>query len=198
VRASLIALGLIGTSLATACVGSESVANTVPADRGGDGAMVADAGSKPEAAAESGGSGSSSGDSSPGSSSGSSSGCSSSSSSSGSSSGPSGPCDGAPLVTHQDGVGQTWTDCIPMGTYNSLQATKACVAYCTANTCDGGLSYCIPGGSLSTCDDTLQVVTAFNTVTNEYVAWSWTAPYDGSLFEVPKGQDSCLPTGTWN
>lgn len=32
------------------------------------------------------------------------------------------------LVTHDNGVGQTWQDCVPLGTYNQAQAMKACVA----------------------------------------------------------------------
>lgn len=31
------------------------------------------------------------------------------------------------LVTHDNGVGQTWQDCVPLGTYNQAQALKACV-----------------------------------------------------------------------
>ena len=32
------------------------------------------------------------------------------------------------LVTHDNGIGQTWTDCAPLGTYNETQAMKACKA----------------------------------------------------------------------
>ncbi len=32
------------------------------------------------------------------------------------------------LVTHTNGVGQTWQDCVPLGTWNESQAMKACVA----------------------------------------------------------------------
>lgn len=32
------------------------------------------------------------------------------------------------LVTHNNGLGQTWQDCVSLGTYNETQATKACKA----------------------------------------------------------------------
>lgn len=41
---------------------------------------------------------------------------------------------GAPVVdacapvTHDNGLGQTWTDCVPLGTYDEAQAMKACRA----------------------------------------------------------------------
>jgi hypothetical protein len=31
-------------------------------------------------------------------------------------------------VTHANGVGQTWTDCAPLGTYNETEAMQACMA----------------------------------------------------------------------
>jgi hypothetical protein len=31
-------------------------------------------------------------------------------------------------VTHSNGLGQTWTDCVPLNTYNQTQAIEACVA----------------------------------------------------------------------
>ena len=32
------------------------------------------------------------------------------------------------LITHDNGLGQTWRDCVPFGTWNESQAMKACVA----------------------------------------------------------------------
>ena len=40
----------------------------------------------------------------------------------------SGPCDGGAVYTHQDGLGQTWQDCAPAGTYDVTEATRACEA----------------------------------------------------------------------
>lgn len=41
-----------------------------------------------------------------------------------------GPCPGGlPLITHDNGQGQTWQDCVPLGTYNGTQASNACAAY---------------------------------------------------------------------
>jgi len=48
---------------------------------------------------------------------------------------------GSCMVVHANGVGQNFSDCTPLGTYNTAQAIKACVAYtgnslqCRAATC---------------------------------------------------------------
>ena len=34
----------------------------------------------------------------------------------------------SPQYTHSNGLGATWTDCVPLGTYNNAQALKACEA----------------------------------------------------------------------
>jgi hypothetical protein len=36
---------------------------------------------------------------------------------------------GCALVAHSNGLGQSWQDCMPLGTYNEAQAMKACKAY---------------------------------------------------------------------
>lgn len=50
--------------------------------------------------------------------------------------------DACALVTHDNGLGQTWQDCVPLGTYNLEQAMKACVA--------SGAGMCIPNGKVCT------------------------------------------------
>jgi hypothetical protein len=66
-----------------------------------------------------------------------------------------GPVEAAPPVeacvptTHTDGVGQTWQDCAPVGTYTQAEAEAACMAnggaLCVASDCGGS-------GSLAVCD----------------------------------------------
>ena len=47
-------------------------------------------------------------------------------------------------VTHDNGVGQTWQDCVPLGTYTRAQATAACNAYLLfAPSCSYG-NRCLP------------------------------------------------------
>jgi len=67
---------------------------------------------------------------------------------------PEGGQDAAPeaactLVTHTDGIAQTWQDCAPAGTYNQAEATAACEAnggaQCVVNNCAGS-------GSTAICD----------------------------------------------
>lgn len=50
--------------------------------------------------------------------------------------------DACALVTHDNGLGATWEDCVPLNTYNQEQATKACrssgAASCIVDTvCSG-------------------------------------------------------------
>lgn len=49
------------------------------------------------------------------------------------------PNDACSRVDHNDGIGQTWTDCAPVGTYDAAQATSACDAaggkHCALNAC---------------------------------------------------------------
>jgi hypothetical protein len=48
------------------------------------------------------------------------------------------------LVTHDNGFGHPWHDCVPLYTYNRLQATKACEASSGASTCVVGFG-CVTG-----------------------------------------------------
>jgi len=51
--------------------------------------------------------------------------------------------DACALVTHNNGLGQTWQDCVPLGTYNEAQAMKACAA--------SGAALCLPTTSAAAC-----------------------------------------------
>jgi hypothetical protein len=66
------------------------------------------------------------------------------------------PSDACVLVTHDNGIGQTWQDCVPLDTYNATQATAACEAYkaahvasCSSARCVLALGSCISIGSNS-------------------------------------------------
>lgn len=72
---------------------------------------------------------------------------------------------GCPLVTHSDGLGQSWTDCTPLGTYSQDEALAACNAWasslgltpsgCTAySVCQGQLwvAHCSNGNAPPTPD----------------------------------------------
>jgi hypothetical protein len=88
-----------------------------------------------------------------------------------------GPCDGGPLVSHSNGVGQTWQDCVPLDTYNAAQALEACEAY--AASVDAAVTSCaLPPG---TCASSSLFDSLKGDGTTPYV---WT--YDGQT----------IPTGT--
>jgi hypothetical protein len=52
-----------------------------------------------------------------------------------------GQAEACSLVTHSDGIGQTWQDCLPLGTYDEAQALAACIANggspCVQSNCTG-------------------------------------------------------------
>lgn len=110
---------------------------------------------------------------------------------------------GCTLVTHSNGMGQTWQDCVALATYDSAQATKACNAWCAANGC-----VCAnPGSATNPCCFSAsfcgvqymagQVGTSGSSVV--LMGWSWTAPNAGNATSVdPVTQNSCTVVGTWN
>ena len=51
-------------------------------------------------------------------------------------------------VTHSDGLGQSWSDCAPLGTYDQAEAQAACSAWAAVNGSSGAL-----GCSVSICPD---------------------------------------------
>lgn len=67
--------------------------------------------------------------------------------------GPSSDADAAcTAYTHDNGMGQTWTDCEPLGTYDETQAAKACQAYVAVMGGQCGAD-CITGYSAREPDD---------------------------------------------
>src|ERR1019366_5797192 len=53
-------------------------------------------------------------------------------------------CSGSACAVHSNGVGQTFEDCVPSGTYDATQALRACAAFaggsasCTIQSCSPG------------------------------------------------------------
>jgi hypothetical protein len=56
------------------------------------------------------------------------------------------------LVAHTNGIGQSWSDCAPLGTYNQTEAEQACEANahlhgaasaCVVNDCDGPVAVAV-------------------------------------------------------
>jgi hypothetical protein len=71
-----------------------------------------------------------------------------------------GPCDGGTaLVVHSNGLGETFSDCAPLGTFNVTQALQACVAHtgdagaCTVDpiSCAQGDQVCGTSAAMCTC-----------------------------------------------
>jgi hypothetical protein len=61
-------------------------------------------------------------------------------------------------VTHSNGLGQTWTDCVPLGTYNMTQAFMACEA---ATGAAGAMQCGIHDGDAGGCDNGVFYVGGF-------------------------------------
>jgi hypothetical protein len=92
-------------------------------------------------------------------------------------------------VTHNTGLGQQWTDCVPLGTYNLEQALKACAAYCTSISCT-----CIDNpGEASYCGNA-----EFVTTQNGTTAWQYQGSFAG--YARPSTSSTCPgpPMPTWN
>lgn len=90
--------------------------------------------------------------------------------------------DSCTLHTHSDGVGQTWQDCAPSGTYDQAEAAAACAAYTAAipnATCES------PAGCAQVCAMVASSV--------EY-CWIYQGTNAGRV-----ANSSCgTPVGTWD
>jgi hypothetical protein len=87
-------------------------------------------------------------------------------------------------VTHTDGVGQTWTDFTPQGTYNSTEANQAAHAFIGA---EGGTASLVVCG---TSNDAVQVLTS-----TQSVIWLYAGQYAGHVAVSSTAQQYC-PTST--
>jgi hypothetical protein len=65
--------------------------------------------------------------------------------------------DGGCAIAHSDGLGQTFFDCVPLGTHNQAQAFEACAAFtgnmslCVAVGCAPGNEVCSTGFTSCAC-----------------------------------------------
>jgi hypothetical protein len=97
--------------------------------------------------------------------------------------------DACPPVTHSNGLGQTWTDCVPLGTYNAAQAMKACGADVDA----GGGCYSI----MRPCYSEGVASVVCSVPSNLTYCWTYAGPYTGYVSAAANG----CPNGsdpTWN
>jgi hypothetical protein len=74
-------------------------------------------------------------------------------------------------VTHSNGIGQTWTDCVPLGTYNTMQALKACAAF---------LGVSVPACNVSPVSDC-----GGGTVSIAGGTWTYNGPNEGHVQTSP-------------
>jgi hypothetical protein len=66
----------------------------------------------------------------------------------------SGCCGGGTCqVQHSNGVGQSFFDCVPLGTYDQTQATSACVAFTGDATLCHATTSCSGSGNVAVCSD---------------------------------------------
>lgn len=97
----------------------------------------------------------------------------------------SGGSGGCALVTHDNGLGQTWQDCVSLGTRSYDEATKACRAYCAVQPC---VHTCVQDTtSHSFCGEPLAGV-----IGGEGQTWY----IDGTVKELTGA--ACDQLGTWN
>lgn len=82
-------------------------------------------------------------------------------------------------VTHDNGVGQTWTDYTTQGTYTPAEATAAAQAYIAAK---GGAAFPAACGT----DHAIQVLTS-----TQSVIWTYTGQYAGHVAVSTPAQQYC-------
>ena len=95
-------------------------------------------------------------------------------------------------ATHDNGVGQTWQDCVPPRTWNQDQALSACEAWCAVNecTCHIGL----------VCNDFLYRVYAQST--DYFISWEWQGVEIGNVTQTylrnGRQPTTCTTVNAWN
>lgn len=94
-------------------------------------------------------------------------------------------------VTHDDGAGQTWQDCVAQGTLDNVQAETACNTWCAVN---GGCKCTV--GRL--CADDFDRVYAYTG--SIFMSWPWEGPNAGETvqsFPGGIGTTTCNVIGSW-
>lgn len=86
--------------------------------------------------------------------------------------------DGGTVYTHNNGAGQAWQDCVPLGTYDMAEAIAACGAFCKDGscTCSWGNAE-LPGGADAGTEHIAQAYD--NTMKKITWTWVWDGPYAG-------------------
>lgn len=117
-------------------------------------------------------------------------------------------CDGGagPFV-HSAGINAagtgnaTWTDCVPLGTYNQVQAEAACAAWQGTSVGCETLNECDPSdGPCDTGCNANAKGTATRLPDGEYRVWLWATggiDWNGQQKEC-SSSITCCPGGNWN
>lgn len=93
-------------------------------------------------------------------------------------------------VVHDNGLGQTWSDCTPRGTFTQDQAVKACEAWCAVN----GACHCAIG---TFCGDSSPRVYAPRQ--SSFLTWVWQGDAGNVVQADPgsAGQPACTVVSNW-
>lgn len=98
---------------------------------------------------------------------------------------------GCTLVTHDNGLGQTWQDCVPLGTHDQAQALKACVA--------SGAGMCL---ALNGCGAIYWEIRGYTTDGSQVIGfWMYGGPSAGYVNAAACGAPPCSPDACskqWN
>lgn len=92
------------------------------------------------------------------------------------------------LVMHDNGIGQTWQDCIPLGTWNQTQAMAACRA--------SGAVHCLEGGG---CGGGNLYIAGYNQDSSQHIgSWGYGGFLEGTACSIDNCGPSCPGPLTWN
>lgn len=85
--------------------------------------------------------------------------------------------DGGTVYTHNNGAGDTWQDCVPLGTYDMTEALSACAALCR----DGSCTCAWGSAELPSADAGSEHISRAHDNATQAVTWTWAwdGPYAG-------------------
>jgi hypothetical protein len=101
-----------------------------------------------------------------------------------------GGSDGCVLVTHDNGYGHHWIDCVPFGTHDELQAQKACETWCANVHCTEPCSYPI------LCNEPVVLGSISEPGGTVMLGWEW--KNGGSMLVFSTDKSMCAVAGKWN
>jgi hypothetical protein len=98
-----------------------------------------------------------------------------------------GCCGSGCQITHDNGIGQSWYDCVAYGTHTQAQATKACEAYAGSGEC--GSRSCLSGQ---------RAMCSSGATAPDCICWGYQGAIQGWVNNAGGGGCQCGQSAQWN